>query len=54
MDRACERAESEGFDGCAMNEIFEDSQELPMKEVLRRLFTSPSFRLRRLNEVYNG
>jgi hypothetical protein len=49
---AFNRIESDAWDGCFMNEILANAQSTSMKEVLRRLFLHPSYRLRRLNETY--
>ncbi len=48
---ALNRVESDGFDGCFMNDLLTNAESTSMKEVLRRLFTSPTYRLRRRNEV---
>jgi mono/diheme cytochrome c family protein len=51
---AFNRVESDAWDGCFMNEMLSNTQNTSMKEVLRRLFLSPSYRLRRLNEIFTG
>lgn len=49
---AYDRPEEESFDGCLMNDIFEDSKVRSMKEVLQRMFLSPRYRLRRRDSVF--
>lgn len=48
-----DRIESDAFDGCLLNQVFEDSRQLSMREVLNRLLLSPQMRLRRLDQLPN-